>query len=204
MYSEIVSPNYTMKYSNREDFVAVLTKHSGFLFLSVVFLSCAVPLAAQGPIPLRLPVSAPVEQDEQESAEEPAEPTADTKTPSPSPFVAAGWCTVKESGEDSAAADPIDGDEGTQSTNDSASASYCDMGIGFALYTRGQLSVVGVIGSMSAGLGLGWRIPTPERGPILAVAIGVLVRYDADGIGRDIRPGLGITLTFGRSGTGGN
>lgn len=188
-----------MKYLNREDFVAVLTKHSGFLSLFIlVFLSSASALMAQGPIPLRVPPPVVEDEDEQEPAEEPAESTADTESPSPSPFVAAGWCTVKESGEDSTATDPIDGGEDTQTTTDSDSDSYCDMGIGFALYTKGRVSIVGVIGSMSTGLGLGVRIPTPERGPILAVAIGVLVRYDADGIGRDIRPGLGITLTFGR------
>lgn len=182
------------------------------VFVLVVVAYCPT-LAAQGPVPLRTPPSVTEDEAEQEPAEEPTEPTADTELDEQSaaqrtnPFVAAGWCTVKESGEDSTATDtdtdPSD-DTDDQTVTDSDSDSYCDIGIGFALYTRGQLSVVGVIGSMSAGLGLGWRIPTPERGPVLAVAIGALVRYDADGIGRDIRPGLGITLTFGRTGTGGN
>lgn len=73
------------------------------------------------------------------------------------------------------------------------------MGVGFAFYGWKNLFLVGVVGSKSAGPGLAYRIPTPKDGPTLAVAIGLLFRYESEGgIGRDLRPGIGMTLSFGQ------
>lgn len=180
----------------------MLTKHSGLLVFTVVVLTYCPTLAAQGPIPLRIPPPVVEREDEQEPVEESAKPTETNKQSiedRASPYAAAGWCSIRKSGENGASALSSDGDGGDGS--DDGGDGYCDMGIGFAIYGWKNFYLVGVVGSKSAGPGIAYKIPTPEGAPVLAVAIGLLFRYDSEGgIGRNLRPGLGITLTFDREG----
>lgn len=129
------------------------------------------------------------EEVKEEEAEAKDKPEADT----PSPYVAAGWCTIQKKSPDESTADSSD--------NSDSKDSYCDMGVGFAFYRFKRwknLFVVGVLGAKSAGPGIGYKVPTPENSPIIvAVAVGLLFRYDSiEGIGRDLRPGIGMTLSF--------
>lgn len=179
-----------------------LDKSKSIVLFVVLAVAYCCPMLAQGPIPLRVPPPVVEDEDEQESAEEPSKPTETNKQSiedRASPYAAAGWCTIRKSGENGASALSSDGDSGDGS--DDGGDGYCDMGVGFAIYGWKNFYLVGVVGSKSAGPGIAYKIPTPEGAPVLAVALGLLFRYDSEGgIGRNLRPGLGMTLTFDREG----
>lgn len=162
-------------------------------------------------------LSPPAFSQEQESPPDPSSPAV-----SSSPLVGAAWCTLRVSqsksgptrpipggGEDSAG-DPNDPDSDLNpdpSMNDQSTNPGCDIGAGLALYRFKRfprLSWVAVLGRSTTGTGLAWTAyrPAPDStGPILAVAIGAVVRYDVDGIYvREVYPALGATLSFMRGG----
>lgn len=162
-------------------------------------------------------LSPPALSQEPESAPEPPSPAV-----SPSPLVGAAWCTLRVSESKPESARPIPGGGGDSggdpndpdtpsnpdlSINDQSTNPGCDIGAGLALYRfrrYPRLSWVAVLGRSTTGTGLAWTAyrPTPDStGPILAVAIGAVVRYDVDGIYvREVYPALGATLSFMRGG----
>lgn len=107
------------------------------------------------------------------SAQEPA--------PEPSILSGAAWCVVHTR-------EPAESEPG------------CDIGAGIALQRWRRLSWVAVVGAETLGTGLAWIAHRPERGPVVAVAAGVVVRYDSTGISAgEVYPALGATLSFGRT-----
>ena len=106
---------------------------------------------------------------------------------SPSPLVAAAWCSIRGDRPET------EGDE----AEDPATPT-CDAGVGFALQRWERASWVIVIGRRTVGSGFAWRVHQPNgRGPVIAVAIGVVVSYDSGGIYTELAPALGTTVSFG-------
>lgn len=96
----------------------------------------------------------------------------------PSPIVAAAWCAVR-TGE------PEEGDVG------------CDIGVGAALWRRGQLFLAGVVGQETAGFGFGVTAFRSEDGRlVVAAAIGIVAPYGEHGIDAG-RAALAVGATFG-------
>lgn len=119
-----------------------------------------------------LPVAAGaqvVADDEEEQAEEESE----------SLIVAAGWCTFQTGEADEEEEVPPG----------------CDLGVGVSFFGRGPWRVVAAVGSWSVGVGLARVAVRPKRGPVIAVAIGLIVPYDSSGI--DPHPRLALGATFG-------
>lgn len=157
----------------------------GFIALTIVSLALASPALSQ-------------ESDDGES-----EPETVPATEQRSPIAAAGWCVIAES--DSAdRADRADSADNSGEADDAEPDSArpgCDIGIGIALQTYRKLSWVAVIGTGTIGTGLAWtayRPPAESRQPVIAVAIGIVTSYSADGISSDLHPAIGATLSFGR------
>lgn len=94
-------------------------------------------------------------------------------------IVAAGWCTF-QSGE---------------ASDEEGAAPGCDLGVGVSLYGRDRWRVVAAVGSWSVGAGLAWVALRPGRGPVIAVAVGLMAPYDSSGI--DPHPRLALGATFG-------
>jgi len=108
---------------------------------------------------------------------EPAEPLPDESLDEPV-IHAAGWCAIR--GEDDA-------------------APGCDVGLGVALVRRGRAAWVAVVGAETIGTGAAWTV-NPDRlvgRPLIAVAIGVVAELDGQGVGTELYPAIGATLSFG-------
>lgn len=98
-------------------------------------------------------------------------------------LAAAGWCIAKASPE--------------PESEDEPAAEGCDVGIGLALQRFGRASLVAVLGAQTTGVGLAWRPRRGGEGPVIAIAIGVVLRYDAGGIYiNSAAPAVGATLSF--------
>lgn len=122
----------------------------------------------------------------------------------PSPFVAAGWCIVtSDNGKDAPTSPPSDPDdpEAPPAAEDNADADEepgCDAGVGLALARHGRLAWVIVVGSNTVGTGIGWVPYQPKSGRVIAIAVGVVARYDLRGIHTELYPAIGATLSLGR------
>lgn len=94
-----------------------------------------------------------------------------------SPLVPAVWCAAK-----------------------SSAGPGCDVGAAVALAHRGRWALVGVVGSKTAGAGVAFTAyePTAEFAHRIAVAAGVVARYDSKGISTRAYPALGVTLSWGK------
>jgi hypothetical protein len=94
----------------------------------------------------------------------------------PSPLVGAVWCPMK--------------------SDRSEDGLTCDAGMGAALYRRGRAFLAAVVGSKTAGLGIGWLGHRGERVTV-AAAIGLVAPYDGGGIYiSEAAPALGVTFGF--------
>lgn len=126
------------------------------------------------------------EEPDGEGDEEAEEEAAD-EVPQPEPggpLVAAAWCVARSG--------PADEDD-----------LGCDLGLGLALYRRGPLALVSVVGAESVGAGVAWVVARPERAlaSSVAVALGVVARYGDGGIDTsETYLALGATLSFARPG----
>lgn len=111
-------------------------------------------------------------------AEEATPDARPAAAPHESPFAAAGWCAVIKAGE--------------------AEGPGCDFGVGVSLARYGRLRWVAVVGAETFGSGVAW-VPFQRRGgPVIAVAAGVVMSYDATaGIDREVHLALGATLGWG-------
>lgn len=134
------------------------------------------PLLADALIvpPLELGDAMPLPSIEPEEA--PASDPVEDDAAAAARLVAAGWCVF---------------------ASDDTSAPGCDMGVGLALHRWGRLSAVAIVGTETLGCGLAW---TARRGPgpVIAVGVGVVARYDAAGISTELHPAVGCTLSFSR------
>lgn len=126
--------------------------------------------------------------------EEPAEIPPDS-TPEfaeehepPSPLAGAGWCVVRGK------------KKSDTSKTEEPDKPGCDVGAGLSLLRYKRAAWVAVLGTETLGTGVAWLAHQPKRGPAIAVAIGVVVRYDSSGIETRLYPALGATLSFGRRG----
>lgn len=142
----------------------------------LVLLLAVFPMAA---------VSAQVGPDAEPVEDEPVvEEAEEAKEPEQreSLIVAAGWCTFQSK---------------TKTNEEPAenAAPGCDLGVGVSLYGSGRWRVVAAVGSWSVGAGLAWVALKPERGPVIAVALGLMAPYDSSGI--DPHPRLALGATFG-------
>jgi hypothetical protein len=110
-----------------------------------------------------------------------ATPLAAQEPDRPSPLSAGAWCIVRTTDTDS-------------------DQPGCDIGAGLALERWRKLSWVAVLGAETLGTGLAWVPSRDGGGPVIAVAIGLVVRYDTTGIdGSQAYPAIGCTLSFMRS-----
>lgn len=113
----------------------------------------------------------------------------------PYPVAAAGWCAVRSEDEEPPAPEVMP--EGESVVAEDPGAPGCDIGIGAAVYRWRRASLVAVLGAETVGAGIAWTAYRPERGPILAFALGVVARYDSRGIdGSEFYPAVGATLSF--------
>lgn len=114
--------------------------------------------------------------------------------PDPFPVQAAAWCIVRD--DKNEAPGPELGEDG-EALEPEPPAPGCDVGIGLALHRWRRASWVAVLGQETLGTGIAWVPYRPARGPIPAVALGVVVRYGSEGIdGSEVYLALGTTLAF--------
>lgn len=127
---------------------------------------------------------APQAEDPPPALEEPAAPLPDA--PRVGILAAAGWCVLKtDSREDRA--------------DDLADLPGCDLGMGVAIVRHRRLSWVAVIGTQTLGTGVAWRVGGGDGIPVVAVAVGAVVRWDETGVdATEVLPAVGATLTFAR------
>lgn len=123
---------------------------------------------------------------------------------------ASGWCVVKahKPTEDMPSDDTNDTEEpdSPESVDGLEPFSGCDIGVALSLYRLRRLAWVVVLGSKSLGTGLAWVVSRPDvhtSGPVIAIAIGIVARYDSGGVYvGEVYPALGATLSFGRAAPG--
>lgn len=133
-------------------------------------------------------------QQVEDSDRQPPEPSPPVvavaeETPPPSRFSLAGWCVLRS--EQQTADQPTngedDGSEDEQVTQEPDELG-CDAGAGVSLvyrdFPQGRLSLVGVIGMQSLGVGAAWTFGR-EMGHPLSVAVGLVAPYDGTGIYSD-------------------
>lgn len=125
-------------------------------------------------------------------AEPSSEPDAETY-----PVVASAWCVLRDRESPPA---PVPAEEELQEAVEEAPEPGCDVGVGLALYRWRKLSWVAVLGQETIGTGLAFVPHRPKRGPIPALAVGVIVPYDGKGIYSELQLAIGVTLAFGRTG----
>ena len=158
---------------------------------------------APGALLAQSPAGALSQSSSQESAAgEPAseDPEAESEEAEPSPVVAAGWCVLRSSRPEPEPTVAEDGEEEPAAAEDNPKDLGCDVGVALGLIRRGRLSWVAGIGTGSVVTGLAWR-PNLGRGPVLAVALGVALPYDSQGIySGEAALALGATLSFSRAG----
>lgn len=144
--------------------------------------------------PTRISLDVHFQDEEPDEAEEPAKEEAPAHR---SPLIASVWCVISDS-EQKPAEEPDDPED--PETEETSSAPGCDAGLGIALYRWRRLALVAVAGSETVGAGLAWIAYQAKTGPVIAIALGIVARYDSRGIQRDVHPALGATLSFGRPG----
>lgn len=99
---------------------------------------------------------------------------------------AAVWCKV------------IDGKKPVESSSDTSDSYGCDAGLGFSLYHLNRAHIVGVIGAQSVGAGFAWVLSPETAKRTIAVAIGIIMPYDTNGVyARDYSLALGTTISLG-------
>lgn len=124
------------------------------------------------------------------------------KEEEPSPLVMSVWCVAALDEDDPGAPpapEPLDGEGAPPAPAPDEGPPGCDGGPGLALarFFNGRLAWVAVLGTKTLGTGLAVVPHRPRRGPILAVAAGVVVRYDlATGIEDEPHLALGVTASF--------
>lgn len=104
-------------------------------------------------------------------------------------LTAAGWCVLATREEAQQKGDsletPDDGGEDETPVGESDDVVGCDFGIGAALLSRdfrqGRLSLVGVLGAKSLGIGGAWTFGR-QGGRPLSVAVGLVAPYDSSGV----------------------
>lgn len=110
-------------------------------------------------------------------ADEAVEPPAEPSHPRLAPAL---WCPVHRGS-------PAD------------DAPSCDAGLAVALHTWRRFSAVAVVGADTVGAGLAWVAYRGDSGPVVAVAAGVVARYDSRGVdGGELFPAVGITANLWR------
>jgi hypothetical protein len=121
----------------------------------------------------------------------------------PSRVVAAGWCPILSSGREEKPPDQPaegEGEEEGEQVADGEEELACDAGVGIDLYGRtfvsGRLSLVGVLGMQSVGVGLAWTVEDWRPGGMRVSVGGALVApYTSAGIdGSRHAFALGVTL----------
>lgn len=124
-----------------------------------------------------------------QETDEPAEET--TTSQETSPLTAAAWCVVKGHRDPTNASD----DESSEATVFSG----CDLGAGLSLYRHRSWAGVFVLGTQTAGIGIAYVAHRPKTGPVIAIAVGIVVPYDSRGLyAGEWAPAVGATLSFGR------
>ena len=127
----------------------------------------------------------------------PAQPDAQAQlaaTHDVGPLTASGWCAIQSRNSKQTSS--------SSSTSSDSTSSHagpgCDAGLGLALFTHNRLSLVSVLGTKTIGIGLAWVVvkPSPTFQHVVALAVGVVVRYDSSGIYRQVYPALGATMSF--------
>jgi len=108
-----------------------------------------------------------------------------------SPLVASDWCVAQSRNSQPTASS-------NSSDHNSSRTPGCDVGLGVSLFTHNRLSLVSVLGTKTLGIGLALIVvkPTPSFPRVVALALGVVARYDSSGIYREVYPALGATLSF--------
>ena len=176
----------------------------------VLMALLAAPALAQEP-PEEEPhfAGAPLSRLELQALLADAQAAEEAEEGEPSPLVAGLWCTVASEGKDeeapaAPAPDPPEGEETPTAPVPAAAPEDegppgCDGGPGLALarFFKGRLAWVAVLGTKTVGTGLAVVPHRPKRGPVFAVAAGVVVRYDlATGIEDELHLALGVTASF--------
>ena len=129
--------------------------------------------------------------------EAPRSAAEEARTREAYPVAAAAWCAVRSENEEPAALEAEPDPAADPAAADDPGAPGCDIGIGAAVYRWRRASLVAVLGAETVGAGIAWTAYRPERGPILAFALGVVARYDSRGIdGSEFYPAVGATLSF--------
>lgn len=110
----------------------------------------------------------------------PARGLEESEADKPSPFSAAGWCSVTSGHSEEA-------------------YSGCDLGIGAALARWNRLAWVGVVGRETIGTGVAWIASDGSgRLPAVAVSLGVIAPWSDEGVRVDRwAPAIGATFGFG-------
>jgi hypothetical protein len=120
---------------------------------------------------------------------------APSSEPEPFPVQAAAWCVVQDRESSPAPVqEPVE-EEPREAVEEPAEPG-CDVGVGLALYRWRRLSWVAVLGQETIGTGLAFVPHRPKRGPIPALAVGIVVPYDSEGIYSEPRLAIGATLAF--------
>lgn len=130
-----------------------------------------------------------------------AQAAEEAEEPEPFPVTAAGWCALKDrKGETEPPSAPTPAPEAGKEEPAVAAEEPpkpgCDVGVGFALYRWRKLSWVAVLGQETLGTGLAFVPYRPKRGPIPALAVGLVVPYDSEGIYSEPQLAIGATLAF--------
>lgn len=181
-----------------------MTRYGPILFAALL----AAPLAAQE-TPEEEPhfAGAPLSRLELQALLADAQAAEEAEEGEPSPLVAGLWCVVASEKEDRPAPPtpaPPEGEEAPPAPAPAAEPEDegppgCDGGPGLALarFFHGRLAWVAVLGTKTVGTGLAVVPHRPKRGPVFAVAAGVVARYDlATGIEDELHLALGVTASF--------
>lgn len=159
------------------------------LAVALLALVLAFPVAAQ-----------PGSEDEPITAE-----VLEEEAP-PARWAMGAWCPVRSEGRrDQSRDEPAEGEGEDQGQQEAGSEGEleCDAGAAVALlgkdFRQGRLSLVGVLGAQSLGIGGAWTFGR-QGGHPLSVAVGVVAPYDGSGIVADEWAfALGATVSvFGR------
>lgn len=122
----------------------------------------------------------------QDDTEEQEQPGQEQENELADHLVAAAWCAVRPA--EARGTEPEEGEL------------TCDAGFGAAIWKRGHLAAVVVVGAQSAGPGVAYVFNPGARRPI-AIAGGVVLPWDSTAIYMEPTGVLGITVSFLRGGS---
>lgn len=163
----------------------------------VVLALLAAPLVAQEPSEEEPHFAgAPLSRLELQALLADAQAAEEAQEPDPFPVTAAAWCTLQDRQSEPAPPAPETGEESPPVAAEEPPKPGCDVGVGLALYRWRKLSWVAVLGQETLGTGLAFVPYRPKRGPIPALAVGVVVPYDSGGIYSEPQLAIGATLAF--------